>query len=57
MEVFSSHISVLEKRSERWTDRLRLGSFRIKSIEEEKVLKQDITEISKAKTHFALNDD
>lgn len=57
MEVFSSHISVLEKRNERWTDRLRLGGFKIKSIEEEKVLKQHTTEISKAKTHFALNDD
>ncbi len=57
MEVFSSHISILEKRSKRWTDRLRLGSFKIKSIEEEKALKQHIAEISKAKTHFALNDD
>ena len=52
MEVFSSHISILEKRSKRWTDRLRLGSFKIKSIEEEKALKQHIAEISKAKTHF-----
>ncbi len=57
MEVFSSHISVLEKRSERWTDKFKLGYLKPKNIEEEQTLKQQITEFSKSKTHFALNDD
>ncbi|WP_416860918.1 hypothetical protein [Helicobacter ganmani] len=57
MEVFSSHINVLEKRSEKWTDKFKLGHLKPKNIEDEQTLKQHITEINQAKTHFALNDD
>lgn len=57
MEVFSSHISVLEKRNERWTDKFKLGHLKPKNIEDEQILKQNITEINQTKTHFALNDD
>ena len=57
MEVFSSHIGVLEKRSERWTDKFKLRRLKPKNIEDEQILKQNITEINQTKTHFALNDD
>lgn len=57
MEVFSSHIGVLEKRSEKWTNKFKLRHLKPKNIEDEQILKQNITEINQTKTHFALNDD
>lgn len=57
MEVFSSHIGVLEKRSEKWTDKFKLRHLKPKNIEDEQILKQNITEINQTKTYFALNDD
>ena len=56
MEVFSSHIGVLEKKSEKWTDKFKFGR-KPKSIAEEQVFKQHIMEINNSKVHFALNDD
>lgn len=57
MEVFSSHISVLEKRSEKWTNKFKFGHFKLKNIEEEQDLKQNIQQLNESKTHFLLNDD
>lgn len=56
MEVFSSHIGVLEKKSEKWTDKFKFGR-KPKSIAEEQVFKQHIMELNNSKVHFALNDD
>lgn len=57
MEVFSSHISVLEKRSEKWTDKFKFRHFKLKNIEEEQGLKQNIQQLNENKTNFLLNDD
>ena len=40
-----------------WTNKFKLRHLKPKNIEDEQILKQNITEINQTKTHFALNDD
>lgn len=57
MEVFSSHINVLEQRNKKFTDRFRFGKFKFKTIQDEELLRTNLKEFHTQKQSFTLNDD
>lgn len=57
MEVFYSHIAILEQRSKKFTDRFKFGRFKFKTIDKEQAFYRDIKELKGTKKNFVLNDD
>lgn len=57
MQVLSSHISVLEKRNRKFSDKFKFGRFKFKSIDDEEIFNKNLKEIQQKRIHFSLNDD
>lgn len=57
MQVVSSHISVLEKRNRKFSDKFKFGRWKFKSIDEEEIFNKNLKEMEQKKIHFSLNDD
>lgn len=57
IQVLSFHISILEKKNRKFSDKFKFGRFKFKSIDEEDAFNKDLKELQEKKKPFFLNDD